>query len=80
MKRQTNAEKTDATRRALLTAGRQLFAKIGYGATSTESIVVKAKVTREAGFFISRADDKKKARQEIGKTVKQLLNGLRTPG
>jgi AcrR family transcriptional regulator len=197
LKRKTNAEKTDSTRRALLTAGRKLFAKNGYGATSTESIVVKAKVTRgalyyhfkdkaelfaavvedlvhdtaaairkragaeedawtlltaafdvfldrcmdptyqrivlqeapavlsterwekmqarhthadllygiekviesgnletssaealtsvlsgairEAGFFISRAGDKKKARQEIGETVKQLLDGLRIP-
>ena len=51
MKRKTNAERTDATRRALLTAGRKLFAKNGYGATSTESIVVKAKVTRGALYY-----------------------------
>jgi AcrR family transcriptional regulator len=51
LKRKTNAEKTDATRRALLTAGRKLFAKNGYGATSTQSIVVKAKVTRGALYY-----------------------------
>jgi AcrR family transcriptional regulator len=51
LKRKTNTEKTDATRRALLNAGRKLFAKNGYGATSTESIVVKAKVTRGALYY-----------------------------
>lgn len=46
--RRTNAERTDATRRALLQAARALFVEKGYGATSTPEIVAAAGITRGA--------------------------------
>lgn len=48
MARKTNAELTEATRIALIAAGRRLFSERGYAATSTEEIVASAGVTRGA--------------------------------
>jgi AcrR family transcriptional regulator len=42
------AERAQATRDALLTAGRELFAERGYAAVGTEEIVRRARVTRGA--------------------------------
>jgi AcrR family transcriptional regulator len=42
------AENTAATRMALVAAARELFAERGYGATGTEEIVRRARVTRGA--------------------------------
>src|SRR4051812_11270311 len=44
----TKAEQSDATRRALVTVGRRLFARHGFADTSTEAVVQAAGVTRGA--------------------------------
>lgn len=46
--RRTNRDRTDATRAALMEAGRALFVAKGYGETSTPEIVAAAGVTRGA--------------------------------
>jgi AcrR family transcriptional regulator len=46
--KRTQAERSEATRAALLGAGRRLFAERGYGAVGTEEIVREAGVTRGA--------------------------------
>lgn len=50
-KRQTKAEKHAATRAALLTTARTLFAEKGYAATGTEEVVTQAQVTRGALYY-----------------------------
>ena len=47
-KRQTQAERSEATRAALLAAARELFAEHGYGGASNEAIVAAAGVSRGA--------------------------------
>jgi AcrR family transcriptional regulator len=54
---QTNAQKSAATRAALIAAGTKLFAKHGYAGVSTEQLVRTAKVTR--GALYHHFDDKK---------------------
>jgi AcrR family transcriptional regulator len=46
--RQTQAERSEATRAALLSAGRELFAEYGYSGASSEAIVAAAGVSRGA--------------------------------
>jgi AcrR family transcriptional regulator len=46
--RSRNVERSEATRVKLIRAGRQLFARRGYGAVGTEQIVRRARVTRGA--------------------------------
>jgi len=46
--RRTQAERSDATRAALMAAGRKLFGSNGYGRTAREEIVADAGVTRGA--------------------------------
>jgi AcrR family transcriptional regulator len=52
------AEQSDATRKALLGAGRALFAERGYRHTSTQEVVARAGVTRGALYhhFRDKAD------------------------
>ncbi len=47
-RRRTQAERTEATRAALIKAGRSLFAEYGYAGVGTEEIVRAAGVTRGA--------------------------------
>jgi AcrR family transcriptional regulator len=46
--KRTQAERSEATRAALIGAGRELFGARGYGAVGTEEIVARAGVTRGA--------------------------------
>ena len=46
--RRTQAERSEATRAALMTAARELFATNGYNGAGRESIVAAAGVTRGA--------------------------------
>src|SRR5215218_490952 len=48
MSSRTQAERSEATRAALMEAGRRLFAERGYAAVGTEEIVRQAGVTRGA--------------------------------
>ena len=55
--RRTQAERTEATRGALMAAARELFADRGYTAVSTEQIVQRADVTRGALYHHFRGKD-----------------------
>jgi AcrR family transcriptional regulator len=46
--KRTQAERSEATRGALIRAGRELFGARGYGAVGTEEIAARAEVTRGA--------------------------------
>jgi AcrR family transcriptional regulator len=48
VKKRTQVERSEATRGALLRAGRELFGSKGYGGVGTEEIVAQAGVTRGA--------------------------------
>ena len=58
VKRRTQAGRSEATRRALVRAGRRLFARHGYSAVGTEAIVRAAGVTRGAMYhqFAGKAE------------------------
>lgn len=58
VKRRTQAARSEATRKALVRAGRKLFARHGYGGVGTEAIVQAAGVTRGAMYhqFAGKAE------------------------
>src|SRR2546421_12565335 len=55
--KRTQAERTEATRGALMAAARELFAERGYAGGSTEEIVQRADVTRGALYHHFRGKD-----------------------
>jgi len=55
--KRTQAERTEATRGALMAAARELFAERGYAGVSTEEIVQRADVTRGALYHHFRGKD-----------------------
>jgi len=57
------AERSAATRQALVRVARRLFAKLGYGAAATEEIVRQARVTR--GALYHHFGDKKGLLQAV---------------
>lgn len=58
VKRRTQAARSEATRKALVRAGRRLFARHGYGGVGTEAIVQSAGVSRGALYhqFAGKAE------------------------
>lgn len=77
------AEYAEATRRALLDAGRELFAERGYATTSTEEIVRRARVTRGALYhhFSGKVDLFRSVVEELEETLAQeiLENAFSSP-
>jgi AcrR family transcriptional regulator len=63
----TNIERSEATRGALIAAGRKLFGRDGYSAVSTEQIVAEAKVTR--GALYHHFGDKRGLFREVCEVV-----------
>jgi AcrR family transcriptional regulator len=65
------ADRSEATRAALLAAARALFAKRGYASVSTEEIVQRAGVTR--GALYHHFEDKKDLFRAVYEEVEQEL-------
>lgn len=84
--KRTQAERSEATRAALMRAGRELFGARGYGAVGTEEIVARAGVTR--GALYHQFSDKKDLfravvealEQEVIARVGQRLGAVSGPG
>jgi AcrR family transcriptional regulator len=74
-KRRTQAERSEATRSALLAAGRELFAADGYAATGREAIVAAAGVTR--GALQHHFGDKQSLFQAVFEQIEQeVVSGV----
>jgi AcrR family transcriptional regulator len=81
----SQAERTEATRAALLRAARELFAERGYGATAAEEVVRRAGVTRGAMYHHFR--DKKalfravheQIEEEMVMAIGQRIAGMSDP-
>lgn len=69
--RSRRSDHTDATRQALVEAGRDLFARRGYGDVSIEDIVTSARVTRGALYY--HFDSKKDLFQTVLEVVEADL-------
>jgi AcrR family transcriptional regulator len=67
VKKRTQVERSEATRGALLRAGRELFGSKGYGGVGTEEIVARASVTRGALYhqFADKRDLLEDLEQEV---------------
>lgn len=69
--RTRKAEQAEATRAALIAAGRELFAERGYAAVPTEEIVARARVTRGALYhhFRDKRDLFKSVFEEVDREL-----------
>jgi AcrR family transcriptional regulator len=79
--RRTQAERSEATRSALIAAGRELFAERGYGAVGTEEIVRRAGVTRGALYhhFAGKRDLFRACYEQIEAELAQRLAEVAAP-
>ncbi len=83
--RRSNADRTQATRAALLAAARSLFVEKGYAETGTPEIVEQAKVTRGALYhhFTDKADVLKALVEQEARAVADAIvldtRGIKTP-
>jgi AcrR family transcriptional regulator len=73
VKRRTQVERSEATRGALLRAGRELFGSRGYGGVGTEEIVARAGVTR--GALYHQFTDKKDLFRAVLEAMEQEVIG-----
>jgi AcrR family transcriptional regulator len=73
--KRTQAERSEATRGALIRAGRELFGARGYGAVGTEEIVARAGVTRGALYhqFADKRDLFRAVLEELEQEVIERL-------
>lgn len=78
IQRRTQAERTAATRSALVTAGRRLFADHGFAAVGTESIVREAEVSRGALYhhFADKTELFAAVLEEVEGEVAQQLTAV----
>ncbi|MFF0724819.1 TetR/AcrR family transcriptional regulator [Streptomyces sp. NPDC004134] len=71
--RRTQAERSVATRQALITAGRELFGRLGYGGVSTVAIADAAGVSR--GAMYHQFADKRDLFEAVFEDVERALVG-----
>jgi len=74
MSMRTQAERSEATRRALLDSGRRLFERRGFDAVTAEEIVTEARVTRGA-LYHHFAHGKPDLFREVVREVMQEVHG-----
>jgi len=81
-KRRTQAERTEATRAALIAAARALFAEHGYASVTTEEIVRRAGVTRGALYhhFADKRDVLRAVYEQIEAELAARLGEAVAPG
>lgn len=75
VKRRTQVERSEATRGALVRAGRELFGDRGYGGVGTEEIVAHAGVTRGA-LYHQFADKRALFRAVLEELEQEVINRL----
>jgi AcrR family transcriptional regulator len=78
----SKAEQTEATRRALIDAARELFAADGFAGTSTEAVVRRAGVTRGALYhhFKDKQDLFAAVYEDVERRLVESLATRITPG
>jgi len=82
MSSRTQAERSESTRGALISAGRVLFAERGYAAVGTEEIVRRAGVTRGALYhhFAGKRELLEAVYEQLESEMAARLAELETPG
>lgn len=80
--KRTQAERTGATRAALIAAARELFAEHGYASVATEQIVKRAGVTRGALYhhFDGKRDLLRAVYEQIESELARRLGEAAEPG
>jgi AcrR family transcriptional regulator len=82
VKARTQAERSEATRGALIAAGRRLFAERGYAEVGTEEIVREAGVTRGALYhhFDGKRELMRAVYEQLEEELSQQFAASVTPG